>query len=76
MKFPGANSGSPTSMPGTRVSRLGYRPPPGYRLTDAALLPNGRLLILTRGQASMRRLRGKVKWEGDLERSRLGRVAK
>ncbi len=33
---------------GTRVHPLGYRPPPGYRLTDAALLPDGRLLILTR----------------------------
>jgi Arc/MetJ family transcription regulator len=32
-----------------------------------------RLLIQTRGQASIRRLRGKVQWEGDLEQSRLGR---
>jgi Arc/MetJ family transcription regulator len=33
-----------------------------------------RLLIRTHGQSSMRRLRGKVRWEGDLEVSRVGRV--
>lgn len=33
-----------------------------------------RLLIQTRGQASIRRLRGKVAWKGDLNVSRLGRV--
>jgi Arc/MetJ family transcription regulator len=32
-----------------------------------------RLLIQTRAQAGMRRFRGKVKWEGNLEESRLGR---
>ncbi len=32
-----------------------------------------RLLVRTHGQASIRRLRGKVQWEGDLEQSRLGR---
>jgi Arc/MetJ family transcription regulator len=35
-----------------------------------------RLLIRTRGQASVRRLRGKVSWEGDLETSRVGRGTK
>ncbi len=35
-----------------------------------------RLLIQTRGQSSIRRLRGKVNWEGDLNSSRLQRVAK
>jgi hypothetical protein len=35
-----------------------------------------RLLIQTRGQVGIRRLRGNVKWEGNLERSRLGRLAK
>ena len=35
-----------------------------------------RLLIRTRGQASVRRLRGKVSWEGDLEASRVGRGTK
>ncbi|MFZ3342056.1 MAG: type II toxin-antitoxin system VapB family antitoxin [Terriglobales bacterium] len=32
-----------------------------------------RLLIQTRSQAGMRQFRGKVKWEGNLEESRLGR---
>ena len=32
-----------------------------------------RLFIQTRAQAGMRRFRGKVKWEGNLEESRLGR---
>lgn len=31
-----------------------------------------RLLIQTRSQAGMRKLRGKVKWEGNLEESRRG----
>jgi len=33
-----------------------------------------RLLIQTRAQTSIRRLRGKIRWEGDLRKSRLGRV--
>jgi Arc/MetJ family transcription regulator len=33
-----------------------------------------RLLIETRAQASIRGLRGKIRWEGDLRKSRLGRV--
>ncbi|MGF1550027.1 MAG: esterase-like activity of phytase family protein [Sphingomonadaceae bacterium] len=32
----------------SRATNLGYRPPPGYRPTDAALLPDGRLLVLNR----------------------------
>ncbi len=48
----------------------------GARTKRAVVEEGLRLLIQTRGQASMRRLRGKVKWEGNLERSRLGRVAK
>lgn len=32
-----------------------------------------RLLVQTRAQASIRRLRGKVRWEGDLHISRSGR---
>lgn len=32
-----------------------------------------RLLIQTRAQVGMRRFRGKVKWEGNLDESRLGR---
>jgi len=35
-----------------------------------------RLLIQTRGQSSLRRLRGKVVWNGDLDISRLERQAK
>jgi hypothetical protein len=36
------------AVPGTKMLSLGYRPPEGYRATDAALLPDGRLLILNR----------------------------
>lgn len=32
-----------------------------------------RLLVKAHSQASIRKLRGKIKWEGDLNRSRLGR---
>ncbi len=35
-----------------------------------------RLLIQTRSQGSVRRLRGKVAWEGDLNASRLQRIGK
>jgi len=35
-----------------------------------------RLLIQTKDQSSIRRLRGKVAWEGDLNASRLERLAK
>jgi Arc/MetJ family transcription regulator len=34
-----------------------------------------RLLIQIRAQTAIRRLRGKVRWQGDLQKSRLGRVA-
>ena len=34
------------------------------------------LLIQTKGQAAIRRLRGKVTWEGDLNTARLARIAK
>jgi Arc/MetJ family transcription regulator len=34
-----------------------------------------RLLVQTRGQASIRRLRGKVTWRGDLNESRTSRRA-
>lgn len=36
------------AVPGTAVKRTRYRPPEGYRVTDAALLPDGRLLFLNR----------------------------
>jgi Arc/MetJ family transcription regulator len=32
-----------------------------------------RLLVQTRAQTSVRRLHGKIKWDGDLDRSRLDR---
>lgn len=47
----------------------------GSRTKRAAVEEGLRLLIQTRAQASIRKLRGKVKWEGDLQRSRLGRTA-
>ena len=39
-------------------------------VVDAGL----RLLVKTHEQASIRGLRGKVRWEGDLNESRLGRI--
>ena len=48
----------------------------GARTKRAAVEEALRLLIQTRGQKNIRRLRGKVTWEGDLETSRLGRLAK
>jgi len=33
-----------------------------------------RLLVETYGQTAIRRLKGKVRWDGDLEQSRRGRV--
>jgi Arc/MetJ family transcription regulator len=34
-----------------------------------------RLLVQTKGQAVLRRLRGQVEWDGDLDVSRLDRVS-
>lgn len=36
------------SVPGTRSAGLSYRRPRGFRVTDAAVLPDGRLLMLNR----------------------------
>ena len=36
------------ALEGVRAETLRYRPPAGYRITDAALLPDGRLLLLHR----------------------------
>jgi len=47
----------------------------GSRTKRAAVEAGLRLLIQTRAQISIRKLRGKVKWEGDLQISRLGRTA-
>ncbi len=36
------------AMSGTRALSVRYRPPPAHRITEAALLPDGRLLLLSR----------------------------
>ncbi len=36
------------AVQGTPSRRIFYRPPAGYRVTDAALLPDGRMLLLNR----------------------------
>jgi len=43
------------------------------RTKRAAVEEGLRLLIQTRAQAGIRRLRGKIRWHGDLHKSRLGR---
>jgi Arc/MetJ family transcription regulator len=48
----------------------------GARTKRAVVEEALRLLIQTSGQTSIRRLRGKVAWEGDLNASRLERIAK
>ena len=48
----------------------------GARTKRAAVEQALRLLIQTRAQKSIRRLRGKVAWAGNLEVSRQGRVAR
>ena len=45
----------------------------GARTKRAAVEAGLKLLASTHAQASIRRLRGKVRWEGDLNRSRLQR---
>ncbi len=47
----------------------------GARTKRAAVEAGLRLLIQTRAQTGIQRLRGKIAWEGDLEASRLGRIA-
>lgn len=48
----------------------------GARTKRAAVEEGLRLLIQTRRQGSVRRLRGAIPWEGDLEESRRGRIPK
>jgi len=48
----------------------------GARTKRAVVEEGLRLLIQTKGQASIRRLRGKVAWHVDLNVSRLERAAK
>jgi Arc/MetJ family transcription regulator len=46
----------------------------GARTKKATVEAGLRLLVETRAQTAIRRLRGKVRWEGDLSESRQGRV--
>lgn len=46
----------------------------GARTKKAAVEAGLRLLVKTYAQTAIRRLRGKVHWEGDLNESRLGRA--
>jgi Arc/MetJ family transcription regulator len=48
----------------------------GARTKRAAVEEALRLLIRTKGQGSVGRLRGKVVWQGNLDSSRVGRVSK
>lgn len=45
----------------------------GARTRKAAVEAGLRLLAQTHAQGSIRRLRGKIHWEGDLDQSRLSR---
>lgn len=44
------------------------------RTKRAAVEAGLRLLVQTRSQSKIRRLRGKIRWEGDLDKSRQGRL--
>jgi len=46
----------------------------GARTKKAAVEAGLRLLVETHSQTEIRKLRGKVKWEGNLSESRRGRV--
>ena len=46
----------------------------GARTKKAAVEAALQLLVKAHSQTAIRRLRGKVKWEGNLNESRLGRV--
>jgi Arc/MetJ family transcription regulator len=46
----------------------------GTHTKRAAVEAGLRLLVQIHSQAGIRRLRGKVRWEGNLEESRLGRT--
>ncbi len=48
----------------------------GKRTKRAAVEAGLRLRVQTRAQGKVRRLRGKIQWQGDLETARLGRVSK
>ena len=46
----------------------------GHRTRKATIGAGLSLLLQIQQQAKIRKLRGKVRWEGDLNQSRLGRV--
>ncbi|HZP24367.1 MAG TPA: type II toxin-antitoxin system VapB family antitoxin [Terriglobales bacterium] len=46
----------------------------GARTKKAAVETGLRLLVQTRSQSALRRWRGKLTWEGDLAKSRQGRL--
>ncbi len=46
----------------------------GLRTKRAVVEAGLNLLVQVKGQAGIRRLRGKVEWEGNLEESRTGRA--
>jgi Arc/MetJ family transcription regulator len=46
----------------------------GRRTKKATVEAGLRLLVETHAQTAIRRLKGKVRWEGDLNESRRGRV--
>jgi Arc/MetJ family transcription regulator len=48
----------------------------GTRTKKAVVEAGLRLLVQTHSQTAIRRLRGKVRWEGVLNESRLGHVEK
>jgi hypothetical protein len=48
------------AVAGTPALRLRYRPPEGYRITDAALLPDGRLALLNRRVSLFERFTAKL----------------
>ncbi|HVB85435.1 MAG TPA: type II toxin-antitoxin system VapB family antitoxin [Candidatus Dormibacteraeota bacterium] len=47
----------------------------GARTKKAAVESGLRLLVQVRAQRGIRKLRGKIQWEGDLSESRQGRVS-
>jgi Arc/MetJ family transcription regulator len=48
----------------------------GARTKRAVVEEALRLLVQTKGQSSIRRLRGKIAWDGDLNATRLDRLAR
>jgi hypothetical protein len=52
--------GSDPTEKGPSADRLRYRPPKGYRITDAALLPDGRALFLNRRLGLRHRISAKL----------------